>query len=235
MQKKSPTELNSYISNYTDFNDWLIRQRYEHLKQYFKGSSCLEMGPAHGEGTGYLLDNFDRVVAVDGSRAAIDKLKERFPTNKLDTKLTYFENMSIKERFDTVILAHILEHVDDPQPVLGQAKKLVKSDGVIIVDVPNGMSLHRQIGVKMGLLKEVTELNAADLSIGHQRVYTPKTLRAEFEKAGLKIDKFGGMFIKVLSNAQTEQTFKEDQLHALFEVGEDNAEIAAEIYVIAKL
>ena len=234
MAKAQKEDLNLYLTNYTNFNDWLIRQRYELLKKYFKGTTCLEFGPANGEGTEYLLKHFDKVVAVDGSQAMIKALKKRFAGKNLKTVHGYFENVKLTEKYDTVVLAHILEHVDDPQAVLANAKKYVKPGGVMIIDVPNGLSLHRQVGVKMGLLRKPTELNDADYSIGHKRVYTPLTFKNEIIQAGLKVKKFGGVFIKILSNAQTEKVFNDAQLSALLAIGEDYPEIAAEIYIIAK-
>ena len=226
--------LDSYVANYTDFNDWLIRQRYALLTRYFRGRSCLEFGPANGEGTAYLLEHFDRVVAVEGSQQAADNLEKRFDRSKLTVVCSYFERLDLPETFDTVVLAHILEHVDNPAEVLTVARRYVAPGGVMIVDVPNAMSLHRQIGVEMGLLGAVTDLNEGDLSIGHKRVYTPEAFRAEIEAAGLAIDRFGGVFIKVLSNAQSAATFDDKQLAALLEIGERYPEIAAEMYVIAR-
>lgn len=229
-------KLDSYLSSYTKFNDWLIKHRYQLLSKYFKGRSCLEMGSAEGAGTPYLLEHFDKVTIVDGSKDAIESVLKQNHTNKLTGMHSYFEDMDFgKERFDTIVLAHILEHVDNPNLALSQAKKYLSPGGVMIIDVPNGNSLHRQIGVKLGILKEKTELNEADLSIGHQRVYTPESFRTEIKNAGLEIINFGGMFIKVLSNSQTEKVFNDSQLEALFKIGEDNAEVAAEIYIIAKL
>ena len=86
----------------------------------------------------------------------------------------------------------------------------------------------------MGMLKTKTDLNDADLSIGHQRVYTPETFKNDINKAGLAVETFGGMFVKVTSNSQTEEVFNTDQLEALFQVGVDNPEIAAEIFVICR-
>jgi 2-polyprenyl-3-methyl-5-hydroxy-6-metoxy-1,4-benzoquinol methylase len=43
------------------------------------------------------------------------------------------------------MLTHILEHVDDPVQVLKIAKKFLKEDGVLIADVPNAHSLHREL------------------------------------------------------------------------------------------
>lgn len=235
MTKTTEDKLDGYIGSYTRFNDWLIARRYQKLKEYFVGSSCLELGSAEGSGTGYLLEHFESVTAVDGSRVAIKEVNKRFKSDKLTTVNAFFEDLDLNgKKFETIVLAHILEHVDDPHVVLVTAKKFLSDKGVIIADVPNGNSLHRQVGVEMGLLKENTELNEADLSIGHQRVYTPDTFKDEVKQAGLSIELFGGMFIKVLSNSQTEKSFDNKQLEALFRVGCNNPEIAAEIFVVAK-
>lgn len=235
MKNTNQEALDNYIGSYTAFNDWLIARRYKELKRYFRGRDCLELGSAEGMGTGFLLEYFEHVVAVDGSQVALDEVKRRFKTKKLETVHAFFEELDLGGRhFDTIILAHILEHVDDPKKVLKHAKKFLKKDGVLIIDVPNGCSLHRQVGVKMGLLSKVTELNKADLSIGHQRVYTPDTFKKDVESCDLRIKTYGGMFIKVLSNSQTEKVFDEKQLEALFNVGLDNPDIAAEIFIVAQ-
>lgn len=227
-------KLDEYLAGYTKFNDWLIQRRYKRLTEFFAGKSCLELGCAEGSGTKYLLEQFDSVVTVDGSIKAITTVKELYPTDRLQAVCSYFEDMDFgNERFDTIVMAHILEHVEDPITVLKQAKKFIAPGGSIIIDVPNGNSLHRQVGVEMGLLTEVSELNAADLSIGHRRVYLPDTFKKDIQKAGLKIKSFGGMFAKVTSNSQTEKVFNQEQLEALFKVGEANPDIAAEMYVIA--
>jgi len=226
--------LDAYLNSYTSFNDWLIGRRYRKLKDYFTGNSCLELGSAEGTGTKHLLDHFNKVVAVDGSPLAVASIKRKYPTERLVAVNSFFENMEFGiERFDTIVMAHILEHVDDPLQVLLQAKKFLAPNGVMIIDVPNGGSLHRHVGVKMGLLGKHTDLNEADLSIGHQRVYTPETFQEDINNAGLNIKEFGGMFIKVLSNTQTEKVFNQDQLEALFKVGEDHPHVAAEMFIVA--
>ncbi len=228
-------KLDNYLSSYGSFNNWLIQQRYTRLKRFFNGRSCLELGIAEGTGVKDLLAHFEKVTIVDGSKLAVEKVRKKYPESKLTCINTYFENMDLKEeKFDTVIMAHILEHVDNPQVVLKQAKQVLNPGGTIIIDVPNGDSLHRQLGVEMGLLEKRTQLNEADISIGHQRVYTPQTFQDEVLRAGLRILDAGGMFVKIVSNSQTEKYFDKEQLEALIKVGEDNPKIAAEIYIIAQ-
>lgn len=233
--EKDP-KLDSYLSNYTEFNDWLIQQRYRYLRRFFTGNSCLELGSAEGSGTQFLINHFDELTIVDGSKDAVEKVRNDLSSPKLTAIHSYFEDMDLGDKkFDTIVLAHILEHVNDPQEVLKQAKKYLSSNGVMIIDVPNGNSLHRQIGVEMGLLTEKTQLNEADHSIGHQRVYLPQVFKDEIERANLVTREFGGMFLKVLSNSQTEKVFNEEQLEALFKVGCKNPDISAEMYIIATL
>ena len=180
------------------------------------------------------MEHFGHVVSVDGSGTVVRQLRERFAGHDLVAVESYFEDLALPERFDTVVLAHVLEHVEDPQAVLAVGRRHLAPGGVMIVDVPNGMSLHRQIGVALGLLGTETDLHEGDLSIGHRRVYRPDDFREEIVRAGLTIESFGGVFLKILSNAQTQATFTDEQLAALVAVGERYPEIAAEMYVVAR-
>jgi 2-polyprenyl-3-methyl-5-hydroxy-6-metoxy-1,4-benzoquinol methylase len=223
------------FSSYSGFNAQLIRWRYEMLAQHFHGRSCLELGSSDGQGTEFLLKHFAAVTAVDGSSKAIRSLRSRYSGHPgLTAVESLFEELALSERFDTVVAGHILEHVDNPSAVLRVARDHLAPDGVLIADVPNGRSIHRQLGVKLGMLEQVTDLNDADRSIGHQRVYTLATLQSDVEGAGLVVTDTGGVFLKVLSNAQIEDLFSPELQRGFLELGSDLPELAAEIYVVAR-
>ena len=171
-EKNYQRRLNKYnFSTNAGFNSVLLELRYEELKKFYVGDSCLEMGCADGKGTSLLLKYFKRIVAVDGSGKFLNMAKMDVKDSKVEFVHSLFEELDLKEKFDVVILPHILEHVSDPIRVLQVAKKHVSCDGLIIIDVPNALSLHRQLGVQMGMIKTEYTLNEADLSIGHQRIY----------------------------------------------------------------
>lgn len=217
------------------FNAILIKLRHEELKKYFIGTSCLELGCADGEGTKLLIDHFERIVAVDGSKKLIDRAKKEILNLKVSFIHSYFETLQLQESFDTVLLLHILEHVDDPVGILKQAKKFVRKGGKIILDVPNAMSIHRQVGVLMGMIDTVYTLNSADLSIGHKRVYDRVLLMKDIHKAALHIESWGGIFLKPFSNKQMHKYFDSKAIHAFNELGRCYPEIAAEIYVVCTI
>lgn len=217
------------------FNSTLIKLRYDYLSKSFKGKSCLELGCADGEGTKILLNYFDRIVGVDGSERLIKKARKEIKNKKVDFVVSYFESLNLNEKFDTVFLGHILEHVEDPVRVIFSAKKFLRKKSVMLVDVPNALSVHRQVGVLMGMLSSVYSLNEADISIGHRRVYDLNKLEEDVKKAGMKVVETGGLFLKPLSNSQLEKILDKKGIVAFNEVGKRYPNIAAEIYVICSL
>lgn len=229
-------DLNKYnFGTSTGFYSKILRVTYKTLSEYFNGSSCLELGCADGEGTKILAEYFDRVLAVDGSIRQLNLAKKRVKNMNVEFLHSYFEKLSIKEKFDTIMIAHVLEHVDDPIAILKKAKKLMKRDGVLIIDVPNANSIHRQVGVLMGLLKDAHELNESDRSVGHKRVYDLQSLLKDINASGLSVVNTGGVFIKSLSNDQLEKILSAKGVEAFGILGKKYPDISAEIYVICEL
>jgi 2-polyprenyl-3-methyl-5-hydroxy-6-metoxy-1,4-benzoquinol methylase len=181
--------------------------------------------------SGQLYEHFSELTLLEGAESFARALRDRYPKARVHCSL--FEEFSPCERFDTIVLGHVLEHVDEPATVLARAKQWLADDGVIVAAVPNARSLHRQAAVIMGLLKEEHELNDMDRHHGHRRVYDPESLRADFQKAGLLVDVFGGYWIKPVSNAQIEASWTPEMLEAFMALGERYPDVAGEIYVVA--
>jgi hypothetical protein len=86
----------------------------------------------------------------------------------------------------------------------------------------------------MGLLGAVTDLNDADRSIGHRRVYTREALVADVRRAGLEPVHVGGVYLKPLSNAQIERDWSTELQDAFHVVGERFPDLCAELLVVAR-
>jgi 2-polyprenyl-3-methyl-5-hydroxy-6-metoxy-1,4-benzoquinol methylase len=201
------------------------------FSRFWRGDRCLELGPAEGLMTGVLADTFSDLTLVEGARDFCLDLRSRFPKAKVLHAL--FETFEPNGKFDTIILGHVLEHVDDPRALLTRLGGWLSPDGVVCAAVPNARSIHRQAAVLMGLLETEHSLNETDLHHGHRRVYDPESFRADFLSAGLKIKHFGGYWIKPLSNAQMETAWTSQMVDAFMQLGERYPDIAGEIYVIA--
>jgi len=145
-----------------------------------------------------------------------------------------FENFEPEKPFDSIIMEHILEHVDDPVALLERVKTWLTPVGRLFLGVPNGNSVHRLAAVKMGLLDSPCQLNQRDHALGHRRVYTPESFRIDIEKSGLEVIEMGGVYFKPLSNGQIQQDWTEEMIQGFYELGKDFPEVAAEIYAVCQ-
>lgn len=199
--------------------------------RFWKGRRCLEMGPAEGVMTPHLDRAFPDLTLVDGAEAFCASLRLRFPAATVIRSL--FEDFVPSAAFDTIVLGHVLEHVENPMELLRKTGSWLAPGGVICCAVPNARSLHRQAAVLLRILDTENSLNPTDLHHGHRRVYNPETFRADFLAAGLGIRFFGGYWIKPLSNAQMEGSWTPEMIQGFMQLGERYPDIAAELYVIA--
>ncbi len=201
------------------------------FQRHWTGSTCLELGPAEGIMTEVLVKTFHYVAAVEGSNRFCEIIKSRFPQVEVINSL--FEDYDTAQQYDTIVLGHVLEHVENPANVLQRAKKWLAPGGRVCAAVPNARSIHRQAAVLMGLLSEEHALNDTDRHHGHRRIYDPESFRLEFTRAGLRILAAGGYWLKPLSNAQIDSSWTRGMLDAFMKLGEYYPDIAAEIYIVA--
>ncbi len=221
-----------YLQEQLDFDKRLIGYRYKTLRPHLHGPNGLELGPAEGQMTQFLINDFESLTVVDGAR----RLLECIPNYPNLLKVhSLFEDFDPQSKFDTIILEHILEHVDQPVALLFRVQEWLAPEGRILLGVPNGNSIHRLAATKMGLLKEPCELNPRDLAQGHRRVYTSKTFRNDIEAAGLEVFVMGGVFFKPLSNKQIQDNWTEEMILGFYELGRDFPEHAADIYAVCTI
>jgi 2-polyprenyl-3-methyl-5-hydroxy-6-metoxy-1,4-benzoquinol methylase len=213
-------------------NSVSIKYSYKIAQRYLVGDTILELGPAEGVMTELLAATGKKLTLVEGSALFCDSLRRRFPA--ANTVNALFEEFQSNELFDNIILGHVLEHVEDAVDILSRAKQWLKPDvGRLFAAVPNARSLHRQAAVIMRILREEDTLNELDLHHGHRRVFNPETFRNSVTRAGLKVEIFGGYWMKPVSNAQIEASWTSEMIEAFMVLGERYPDIAGEIYVVA--
>jgi SAM-dependent methyltransferase len=184
--------------------------------------SLLELGLGHGFTAPQFAATCDRHVVVEGSPVVIDLFRKAHPDYAGELVADYFETYTPDAPFDVIVLGFVLEHVDDPEAVLARYRGFLKPGGRMFVAVPNAKSLNRRIGLELGMIGDIYELNANDIAQGHQRQYCRDTLRAALEHAGYRVVHEEGMYLKPLplSVLRTLPDFRAN-LEAMLRVGID--------------
>lgn len=200
--KKNLNEVSSeYMPNAaTEIENNLMLNWYPHriIARFGRAHSLLELGLGHGFTAKIFANSCDYHVIVDGSSVVIEQFRRNTPDFSGEIIEAYFENYTPTEMFDVIIMGFILEHVDDPNFILKRYRNFLKPTGKLYVTVPNAKSLNRRLGVELGLIDDIYDLNANDLALGHQRQYCLDTLRAAVQNAGYLITHEEGIYLKPL-------------------------------------
>jgi len=212
-------------------------QRYELewvVNKIGEGLKVLDLG----YGDGLFLEKIARrneLTLVEGSSELAEVATTRAQDLGLNVKVvtSLFEDFSPESKYDVVIASHVLEHVDNPSHVLTKIKSWLEPTGILICIVPNRESLHRRLGLKMGLIDTLDELSPRDKVVGHQRVYSFKELEADLNLANFVILEKRGFFTKTLSNSQM-LGLSEDVVWGLCQLSEDLPfEMGANLGIVA--
>jgi SAM-dependent methyltransferase len=135
---------------------------------------------------------------------------------------------------DFVICSGLLHEVEHPAELLKAMRNLVDVNGVLHVNVPNALSLHRRLAKEMGLIPNEHELSERNQQLGQFYVFDLNSLRSLVEREGFVVKDSGGYFLKPFTHKQMEgmsAILTPDILQGLYKMGRSLPELASEIYV----
>lgn len=146
----------------------------------------------YGCGSGLLVELLRgkyNITGYDINKDVITTAKTLFPHSKLT-------NVLPNDKYNCIVLSHVIEHTHKPQLMLNQIHNLLLPNGIIIVTTPNSQSIHTLLINAKGHVQHYTinslsqELIKSHYQIikSYLRIYPISTLQAIFQKL-LKRDK----------------------------------------------
>lgn len=84
----------------------------------------------------YLINKLDKYYGYDIHNESI-----KFANKNFQSKNINFSNKFPRKKFDIIIISEVLEHLDQPDQVLGFLKGNLKNNGFILGSIPNGYGL----------------------------------------------------------------------------------------------
>lgn len=209
------------------------------FKPFFRRGNLLELGSCKGNFTKRLLPYFKDITCVEASDAAIDIAKKEL-RNKVKFIHSLFETANLPLKYDNIVLAHVLEHVDDPILVLKRINnEWLSKKGRLFLICPNANAASRQIAVKMGLINRNSAVTESEKEHGHRRTYALKTLEKDAKGGGLKIIYRSGIFFKALANFQWDMLLNTDiitpeYLDGCYKLGQQYPDLCSSIFLICE-
>ncbi len=209
----------------------LIERRLKDINADRRGR-VVEIGVGSGDTTKLLVDHFEDVTCVDIEQDRLDEVAQFVAPRKAQFICADAADVKFGRQFDHVFIIGLLEHCPDAVAVLNNVKTLLKDAGRIHVLVNNAGSIHRHLGVNLGMIDSVSDLSESDRRFGHYRVYSPNALYAEMSKAGLRVDYIDQHYMKPLPSSMMD-ALPLELSRAFVELGRKFTQFAAYTYLEA--
>jgi 2-polyprenyl-3-methyl-5-hydroxy-6-metoxy-1,4-benzoquinol methylase len=215
------------------------RYKIRSFEPFFRPGKVLELGSYTGSFTERLLPYFDDITCLEASEHAIAGARER-----LGDRVTYvhdrIETAALSDRYESVILTHVLEHLDDPVGALRRInEEWLTPTGRAYVVVPNANAPSRQIAVLMRLISHNAAITEGEAEHGHRRTYVLDTLERDVVAAGLRVVHRSGIFFKALANFQWDRLLKTDiispeYLDGCYELGQRYPDLCSSLFLVCE-
>jgi|SRR5688572_16147493 len=159
------------------FNRWM----YNEIKPFLKGE-VLEIGSGIGNISELAVRDRLSITLSDYNERYCEWLKNKFALSenvrdvlKIDLLHPRFTDhfLNLKERFDSIFLLNVIEHIQDDATAIRNCSYLLKPEGHLIILAPAGNWLYSKL----------------DKELGHVKRYRLRDLIALFEKENYTIMK----------------------------------------------
>ena len=221
-------DIQTYEEDYSDLPfeaDQAYLRRLETLKllDTYKPARVLEVGcgmkPIFTDFKGF--SHMTVVEPAKGFASHARWLAEQHDlADKVAVKQAFLEGAGLEAgEFDMILLVSLLHEVADPEVFLKKAVSLGQSGARYLLNVPNQMSFHRQLAVKLGLIKEESEISAQQVKLQQNRIFNRQNLTELSESVGLRVlDSYTSIF-KPFTHGQMQklmdqQILTQQQVHA---------------------
>jgi len=118
---------------------------YEHLHRYVlaarlaEGKRVLDLASGEGYGANILAAAALSVVGLEIDDAAVQHARKKYKRENLEFVMASVTNIPLREEhsFDLAVCFEAIEHVEDREKLVSEAKRMLKPDGLLVVSTPN--------------------------------------------------------------------------------------------------
>jgi cyclopropane fatty-acyl-phospholipid synthase-like methyltransferase/glycosyltransferase involved in cell wall biosynthesis len=125
-----------------------VQKRFFWMSQMVYGNSILDVGCSSGIFPILMAREGKQVLGIDLDKSAIEKAEKIKRQEEINVqRKVQFLNVSMNDlettnKYDTIILSEMLEHVFYPTEILEKATTLLNNEGVIIITIPFGINSY---------------------------------------------------------------------------------------------
>ncbi len=205
-------------------------------------SRILEVGPGLNSICPDLFPSKE-VVLIEPARTLYEYNKEKFfdrsNVTVLEKTIINFANNSKPLVFDLIVMNGVIHELDNPRAELSKLMQLLEPRGTIVISVPNNQSIHRLMGVALGILASPESKTDMEINLQQSHNFSPGTLTDLIVDLGLSVRLLETSFVKPHTHLKMQEwvdegVLKEKDLDKLFELSKIFDPFGSEIFMAAR-
>ncbi len=116
---------------------------YEHVHRYVfacrfaEGKRVLDLGSGEGYGSALLARSARSVVGVDIDAEAVRHARDKYSNSNLEFACASVSSLPFSGPFDLVVCFETLEHIEEHEALVSEARRVLAADGLFIVSTPD--------------------------------------------------------------------------------------------------
>lgn len=176
---------------------------------------------------------------VEPDETFLHSVRTRLGETECKYYASFFEQHQTDDRYDLIIASSVLHESEDEGSFLGRAWELLCDSGILVVVVPNAASIHRLIGLELGIIVDLSELSSTNIRMQQRRVYTFKSLEQTLGDYRFETFHTDGIFPKILDHTNFAQALLEGEVDETFlrqmaQIGHRLKPVCSEILMAAR-
>jgi 2-polyprenyl-3-methyl-5-hydroxy-6-metoxy-1,4-benzoquinol methylase len=218
-------DLKNYFAEYS-------KLPFENTQEHYRKRKILEWIKTENLGMQNILevgcgeDSIFNYIKHGGLKYIIEPIKEMLSSTqniKLDKEIHVVVNTlenahkNLDVKFDIILVSSLIHEIKNPIEFILRCKEMLNKNGEIIIVTNNKMSIHRILGVELGILQNID--SKTDTEVKMQQftgAFTTVELIELVERCKLKVSKIETFFPKILPHEKMQEAIKSGKINSNF-------------------
>jgi 2-polyprenyl-3-methyl-5-hydroxy-6-metoxy-1,4-benzoquinol methylase len=123
------------------YREACYKNRFKKVIKFKRKGNILDIGCAQGNFLAYFKTSDWNITGIEINKHLSRIARNKLPEGRIINLPVEFYH-SAKDQFDIITFWHVFEHLSCPDKIIKMAYTLLKKDGYLIIEIPNGDSIY---------------------------------------------------------------------------------------------
>ena len=125
--------------------------RYAYATRFVAGKRVLDLGSGEGYGASILARTASSVIGFDVDLETVSHAQRKYSRPNLDFVAASAVQLPSVDPVDVVVCFETLEHIDDQEGLVREAKRILTAEGMLIISTPDKKNVFGRVALRQSV------------------------------------------------------------------------------------